>query len=49
MSDDYGYFGSGSEGYAHYVAATGEDDYKGGGRKKPEGKQTGCFWILIVL
>ena len=28
MSDDYGYFGSDSEGYAHYVAATGEDEYK---------------------
>lgn len=23
--DDYGYFGSGDEGYAHYVAASGED------------------------
>ena len=50
MSDDYGYFGSGSEGYAHYVAATGEDEYRGGGGKRPKGKQPGgCFWVLVVI
>lgn len=46
MADDYGYFGSGDEGYAHYVAASGEDrDPKGGGGG---GNKGGGFQGLAV-
>ncbi|GAB1476364.1 hypothetical protein MASR2M70_11980 [Bacillota bacterium] len=57
-NDDYGYFGSGDEGYAHYVAASGEDggeDEKnggggGGGRGRPPGnKGFGKIGWIIVL
>lgn len=51
MSDDYGYFGSGSEGYAHYAAASGEDQDKkssGGGGNKG-GRKPGCGVIALVL
>jgi len=52
MSDDYGYFGSGSEGYAHYVASSGEDKENksgGGGGNSGGRKPTGCALIAGVL
>ena len=52
MSDDYGYFGSGDTGYAHYVAASGEDkDPKGGGGGNKGGgaPKIGCFGIGMIF
>ncbi|MFA5531217.1 MAG: hypothetical protein WDA11_11180 [Thiohalomonadaceae bacterium] len=52
--DDYGHFGSGAEGYAHYVAASGEDgsgDGKngGGGGRPPGNRGSGKIGWLIAL
>jgi hypothetical protein len=48
MSHDYGYFGSDSEGYAHYTDATEEKGKDGGGGSGP--KRIGCgTGILIVV
>jgi len=53
MADDYGYFGSGDEGYAHYVAASGEDkDPKGsggGGNKGGGFPRIGCFGSFMIF
>lgn len=52
MPDDYGYFGSGDEGYAHYVAASGEDrDPKGGsgGNKGGGFPSIDCFGSLMIF
>lgn len=60
MSDEYGYFGSGDEGYAHYVAATGEDgdgpekSGGGGGRNRPPRRgcgdgTIGCLALVILF
>ena len=51
MSEDYGYFGSGSEGYAQYVAASGEgkDKKGGGGGGNKGGRKSGCGVIALVL
>ncbi len=50
-NDDYGYFGEGDEGYAHYVAASGEDgaeehDEDAHHRVKPN---NGCLIALFVV
>jgi len=55
--DDYGYFGSGDEGYAHYVAASGEDGSKDekqgkGGGRSPGNKGSGkgkIGWLLVLV
>lgn len=44
MSDDYGYFGSGPTGYAHYTAA---DNYGRGG-KRPS-SNSGCLTLSLAL
>ncbi|MEI6820534.1 MAG: HFLK protein [Bacteroidota bacterium] len=60
MADDYGYFGSGDAGYAHYVAASGEDrdpknggngggPKKGGGPNRGRDSMIGCLGILLIF
>ena len=51
MADDYGYFGSGDTGYAHYVAASGEDKIpKGGGGNNGGGlPKIGCFGSTMIF
>lgn len=52
MADDYGYFGHGDEGYAHYVAESGDDKVgkgrsgNGGGNN---GNNTGCFIAFAII
>lgn len=52
--DDYGYFGQGDEGYAHYITESGnkEDlDGSGGGppSKRPRPSSKGPIGCLVVL
>ena len=48
--DDYGYFGDGDEGYAHYIAASGED----GAEENDEGGHqrvkvnNGCLVAIFI-
>jgi hypothetical protein len=55
MSDDYGYFGNGDEGYAHYVAATGEDKDTqtgsggGGHNNGGGGSNVGCWAVVVIM
>lgn len=37
MSDDYGFYGKGFEGYGHYMTAL-DNDKGGGGWKPPKGE-----------
>ncbi|NLI53940.1 MAG: HFLK protein [Clostridiales bacterium] len=47
MPDDYGYFGKGITGYAHYMLAN-EDNNKQS--KKPSGGgKGGCLTLLVLL
>ena len=46
MSDDYGYFGDDSEGYAHYTDATEEKDDESGENSNP--KHIGCGTVLLI-
>ncbi len=46
MPDDYGYFGKGLTGYAHYMQALKEG--KRGGNK-PSGNKGGCLTTLALL
>ena len=48
MSDDYGYFGKGTEGYIHYMQAQGESSRKNGGGGK-RGGNGGCLSTLLIL
>lgn len=50
MSDDYGYFGSDDEGYAHYTDATERPD--DGAEETGGPKSIGCgtaFLIAVVV
>lgn len=51
MSDDYGYFGSGSEGYAHYNEAVNESQksINNGGGKGNGGCLTSVIMIICVI
>ena len=51
MSDDYGYFGSGSEGYAHYNEAVNESQksINNGGGKGNGGGNGGCLTSVIMI
>ena len=46
MPDDFGYFGKGSSGYAHYMQAFERNN---GGGKKPGGAKGGCLSTLLLL
>lgn len=49
MSDDYGYFGKGTEGYIHYMQSFNENfgNGKGGGGKRPP--KSGCLTQIIGI
>lgn len=51
MNDDYGYFGSDSEGYAHYTDAVEEKNDNGGGGDgpKPIGCGTGILIVVVII
>jgi hypothetical protein len=56
MADDFGHFGKGLEGYAHYYEATeGSGNKSGGGggpgNKGPSNKGSGfrIFLVLIII
>lgn len=44
--DDYGYFGKGLTGYAHYMQALKESGSGGGGRRRGKG---GCGSGLLII
>ena len=55
MADDYGYFGKGTTGYAHYMQAVnsthgggsgGGGNNNGGGG---DGCATGCLLVVVVI
>jgi len=47
MSDDYGYFGKGTEGYIHYMQSFNHNFGKGGGGKRPSGG--GCLTQILCV
>ena len=56
MPDDYGYFGTGDTGYAHYVAASGDDKIGnegggggGGSHKGGSGSGCGCYAAIAIF
>ena len=46
---DYGYFGKGLTGYAHYMQALKESGSGGGGRRSKGGCGSGLLIILIIM
>ena len=46
MPDDYGYFGKGITGYAHYMTAFNRNN---GGKKPPRGGKSGCLAALALV
>lgn len=53
MADDYGYFGSGSTGYAHYMQSFNRNFGSGGGGGGPHrnggGGGGGCLSTILVV
>ena len=51
MKDDYGGFGKGTEGFAHFMLAVEEVEkqHPTGGGKPPDGCRTGCGLIVISV
>ena len=47
MPKDYGYFGNGSSGYAHYMQSFNENN--GGGHGGGGGDGSGCFIAILVV
>ena len=47
--DDYGYFGKGLTGYAHYMEALKDSGSGGGGRRGKGGCGSGLSIILIII
>ncbi len=45
---DYGYFGDGSTGYAHYMTTVNQTHGSGGGGGNGGGKGGGCFTATIM-
>ena len=45
MPKDYGYFGKGSSGYAHYMQSFNESNGGGGG----VGDGSGCFIAILAF
>lgn len=46
MSDDYGHFGKGTEGYIHYMQAFNESNNGGGGGKR-QSSGSGCLTQVV--
>ena len=55
MADDWGYFGSGSSGYGHYMTAfhrnNGGGGGGGGGKKPPNNNQNNQppIWLIMIV
>lgn len=51
MSDDYGYFGGGLEGYAHYNEAVKESQKStnNGGGNKNKNNGGGCLTSIVLI
>ena len=52
MANDYGYFGSGSTGYAHYKQSFDRnfgDSSGGGGHHNSGGSGSGCGTLLFIV
>jgi len=47
--DDYGYFGKGLTGYAHYMEALKDSGSGGGGRRGKGGCGSGLLIIFIII
>ena len=47
--DDYGYFGKGLTGYAHYMEALKDSGSGGGGRRGKGGCVSGLLIIFIII
>ena len=49
--EDYGYFGEGDEGYAHYIAASGEDESDPDNENDhyKEKSNNGCLIALLII
>jgi len=50
MSDDYGYFGKGTDGYIHYMQSFNASSNKGnggGGKRPPSG--CGCLTLIVGI
>lgn len=45
MSDDYGYFGKGITGYAHYTQAVKNSSGGGGGNRN----SGGCLSVIMII
>ena len=48
MAKDYGYFGKGAAGYAHYMQAF-NSTYKRGGGGNGSGPSGGCLGAVLVV
>ncbi len=46
MQDDFGYFGKGQTGYAHYMQAFNRNN---GGEKRPSGGKSGCLTSVLLI
>ena len=46
--EDYGYFGKGLTGYAHYMEALKDSGSGGGGRRGKSGCGSG-LWIMFII
>lgn len=50
MSDDFGPYGKGLDGYVHYMQSFNETQKRGGGGGQRPSSSNGCFTsILLVL
>ena len=47
--EDYGYFGKGLTGYAHYMEALKDSGSGGGGRRGKGGCGSGLLIIFIII
>lgn len=49
MANDYGYFGNGSTGYAHYKQSFDRNFGGNGGNRNSGGKGSGCGLLLLIV
>ena len=47
--DDYGYFGKGLTGYAHYMEALKDSGSGGGGRRGKSGCGSGLLVMIMIV
>ena len=49
MANDYGYFGNGSTGYAHYKQSFDRNFGSSGGNRNSGGNGSGCGPLLLIV